>query len=45
MNVLDRIRSLGEPPTEQYQCAYCDLTYETSYLVCPSCGGDKLEQL
>jgi lipopolysaccharide biosynthesis regulator YciM len=45
MNVLDRLRAIGEPSTEQYQCAHCEITYETSYLVCPSCGSDRLEQV
>jgi DNA-directed RNA polymerase subunit RPC12/RpoP len=45
MKVLERLRGIGESPTEQYQCAHCELTYETSYLVCPSCGGDRLEQV
>jgi len=45
MNVLDRLRAIGESSTEQYQCVHCEITYETSYLVCPSCGGDRFEQV
>ncbi|NHN49068.1 hydrogenase maturation nickel metallochaperone HypA [Halostella sp. JP-L12] len=46
MGVLKRLRdTIRDSPAKRYECFHCDGTYDTSYRVCPSCGGPRLERI